>query len=378
MVEGDIPDSADLGGPNAIVSPGFIDTHLHLPQFDMIGAHGLPLLEWLDGVTFPAERKWSDETYARGMTRRVVGQLLSHGTTGICAYGTVHHAGTLAALDVAAEAGLRGVVGQTLMDRHAPDDLCRPAAQLLDETADLLNRYPAEGRLAAAVTPRFAITCTAGLLDDAGRLAAEHKAVIQSHLAETVPECELVEDLFDGASYVEVYGDAGLLTPRSILGHGIHLGTADRATLAEHGAMIAHCPLANSFLRAGTMDRRTHLARGVGITLGSDIGAGYERSMVRVGRAMIETAGSLAQTKTHELPRAAEAWWQITAGNAEALGWPDGGRLAAGASADLVVIEPDTAWSAGGVDPLAALMWAWDDRWIKRTIVRGRVAYPIV
>jgi guanine deaminase len=379
VVEGKVPTSCDAGGPEALICPGFIDTHLHLPQFDTIGAHGRPLLDWLDGVTFPAERRWEDTDYARGMTRRVVDQLLAHGTTGLCAYATVHHDATHAALEVVRDAGLRGVVGQTLIERHAPDFLSRSAAQLLAETARLLDAFPPENvshRVAAAVTPRFAITCTAELMAELGRLAAERGAVVQSHLAETVPECELIDELFDGRSYVNVYGDAGLLTPRSIYGHGIYLDTDDRRTLAETGAVVAHCPTANSFLRSGTMDRRAHLGRGVRLSLGSDIGGGYERSMVRVARAMIEAAASFSGLEDADLPGAAEAWWQVTAGNAEALGWEDAGRLEAGAGADVLVIEPDVPWLDASVDPLATLLWSWDDRWLTRTVVRGRVGYP--
>ena len=371
----EFPKTVDTGGPDALICPGFIDTHLHLPQFDTIGAHGLPLLEWLDGVTFPAERKWEDADYARGMTGRVADQLVAHGTTAVCAYATVHHAGTCAALETVRDAGLRGVVGQTLIDRNAPDFLTRPAAQLLDETADLLGRFVPGGRVAAAITPRFAITCTAEFMADMGRLAAERSAVIQSHLAETLPECAFIAELFDGTSYVDVYRAAGLLTPRAIYGHGIYLDDGDRQTLADAGAIIAHCPTANSFLRSGTMDRRGHLAGGVALSLGSDIGGGYERSMVRVARAMVEAAASFAEVPADQLPGPAEAWWQITAGNAAALGWDDAGRLEPGHPADVLVIEPDIRWQSSSVDPLAMLLFAWDDRWIKRTLVQGRVAY---
>lgn len=375
--------AAGARGPHALICPGFIDTHLHLPQFDTIGAHGLPLLEWLDGVTFPAERKWEDADYARGMTQRVVDQLLAYGTTAICAYATVHHAGTTAALETVRDAGLRGVIGQTLINRNAPDFLTRPANQLLDETADLLDKFLPGDRLAAAITPRFAITCTAAFMADMGKLAAERDAVIQSHLAETRPECAFIAELFDGTSYVDVYKNAGLLSPRSLYGHGIYLDADDRQTLADTGAIVAHCPTANSFLRSGTMDRKTHLESNVNLSLGSDIGGGYERSMVRVARAMVEAAASHADIPAGELPTASEAWWQITAGNADALGWPDGGRLEAGHSADLLVIEPDIQWLSSsefseelpGVDPLAMLLFAWDDRWIKRTLVQGRIAY---
>ena len=107
VVTGEIPRQADIGGEQTLISPGFINAHLHLPQFDMIGAHGIPLLSWLSDITFPAELKWEDVNVAREMTVRVVAQLLSKGTTGICAYATVHHEAARAAIEVATEAGLR-------------------------------------------------------------------------------------------------------------------------------------------------------------------------------------------------------------------------------------------------------------------------------
>lgn len=364
-------DGADYGGPDYLISPGFVDTHLHLPQFDMIGAHGLPLLQWLAEVTFPAESKWADADYAAAMTRRVVAQCFSFGTTAICGYGSVHHDATAAALRVASDAGMRGVIGQVLMDRHAPAPLCRPASQSIDETATLLERFPPTALMAAAVTPRFAVTCSPNLLADAGRLAGETDAFVQSHLAETIPECQWVSELFDGLSYTEVYDRAGLLGPRCILGHGIHLTADDRQRLAGCQAKIAHCPTANSFLRSGTMPRHVLINDSISITLGSDIGAGYERSMVRVGRAMIEAAALLGNS----YPDAASAWYTITTGNSNQLGWHHIGRIATGASADLVLIKPDIPWLDRTTDPLSQLLFAWDDRWIERTWVRGSLVF---
>lgn len=371
VIEGEISAKADVGSKDCLIAPGFIDTHLHLPQFDMIGGHGLPLLEWLAAVTFPSEMKWSDLDFACEMTSRVVGQCFAHGTTAICAYATVHHESAAAALRIAADAGMRGVIGQVLMDRGAPRELLGPADRSIDQVAEMLDRFPPESRMAAAVTPRFAISCTAGLMEQAGRLAAERMAVVQTHLAETIPECVRVSELFDGRSYVDVYDEAGLIGPRSIFGHGIHLNQADRKRIAAQRAAIAHCPTANSFLRSGTMHRQSLIDDSVSITLGSDIGAGYERSMVRVARAMIESAALIGD----QFPDAATAWHAITAGNADGLGWTDAGRLIAGASADLVVIRPDVPWLNTPVDPLARLMFSWDDRWIDSTIVRGEVVY---
>ncbi len=368
VVVGEVPSTADLGGPQFLISPGFIDTHLHLPQFDSIGAHGLSLLEWLDRVIFPAEGRWDSADLARGMTRRVLSQCLAHGTTAICAYATVHAEATEAALEEAHSLGFRGVIGQVLMDRNAPQSLCREASELIDQTACLLDRFPPGGRIAAAVTPRFAISCSESLLSAAGTLASQREAVVQTHLAESVAECEWVSELFGGLSYVDVYRQAGLLGPRSILGHGVHLNDVDRTTLATTGSVIAHCPTANAFLLAGTMNRSRLVNDRVALALGSDIGAGFERSMVRVARSMILAAASLGGAQ----PSAAEAWYAITAGNADRLGWHNAGRLRVETAADLVVIEPTIPWLSSDVDPLAMLMFAWDDRWLHSTWIRGR------
>lgn len=358
----------DAGGADCLVSPGFVDTHVHLPQFDTIGAHGLPLLDWLDGVTFPAERRWADAGYAKSMTRRVARQLLGHGTTAVCAYSSVHADATAAAIEILADCGVRGAVGQAMSDRHAPDDLVREPARLLDETAALLARFPSGRRVSAAITPRFAVSCSEALLAGAGRLAASHPdAVVQTHLSETRRECELVSRLFSGTGYVDVYKAAGLLTKRSLMGHAIHLSAEERAKLRDAGAVSAHCPTANSFLRSGAMAWATARDASQRVSLGSDIGGGYERSMVRVARAMIETASAIGEP----YPSVEHAWWTITAGNADAAGLADAGRLVEGAPADLVVVRPDVPWLAPPVDPLATLLWSWDDRWIDSVFARG-------
>jgi guanine deaminase len=381
--EGGMPASFDLGGDGCLVSPGFIDTHLHLPQFDLIGAHGLGLLDWLAKVTFPSEARWADADYAASMTGRVLDQLMAVGTTGFAAYATVHHEATRRALEACAQRGLRAVVGQVLIDQEAPDSMRRDAGECVAETEALLNDWPgdpgqrAEGnRVSTAVTPRFAVTCSKGLLEAAGDLARKHDAFVQTHLAEMQGELKAVERLHGGPNYTNVYRAAGLLSPRTILGHCIYLSDTERAVLAETGAVAAHCPTANSFLRSGTMDRQRLLGAGVNVSLGSDIGGGYERSMIRVARAMIE-ATFHAGADVADVPSAAEAWWQATAGNADAMGWPDTGRIQENAEADLVVVRPDVQWQDAH-DPLGMVMFAYDDRWLKATVVNGDVAYAAV
>lgn len=374
--EGDPPGAPDLGSDGHVLCPGFADPHLHIPQFDSIGADGLPLLDWLDRVVFPAEARWADASFGGDMGARVAKRLLGVGTTAIGAYGTVHHAGSLAAMRALAEAGLAGCFGQVLMDRtpQSPPELARPAKQLLAEAA----KFGAIGRLRPAVTPRFAVSCTRELLAGAGELAAATGWPVQTHLAETTDECELVGRLFDGASYTTVYQAAGLLTPRSILGHGIWLDGADRATLRAAGSTIAHCPTANLFLGAGRMDLAAHRRAGLRVCLGSDVAGGPDPCMVRVARAMIENVKQLRLSGLDDrpVPTAAHAWWQVTAGNAAALGLASSGTIRPGVDADLVLFRPRNAAWRSAADPLGALLYNWDEREIERVFVAGRAADP--
>lgn len=376
---GPCPHTPDLGGPDSLVFPGFLDAHLHLPQFDCIGADGMELLPWLQRIIFPAETRWSDRDFAGQMSARAARRLLSVGTTGIAAYATVHHESALAAAQSLHNSGLRAIVGQVLMDRagSAPDELLRPTAQLLDEAsrfdAALRQRFP-DGRIQPAITPRFALACSEELLHGAGKLAVALNAPVQTHLAETRAECDAVGHLFPRRSYTRVYLESGLLTPRSLLGHGIFIDDQDRAILKRTGAAIAHCPTANLFLNSGPMDRAGHRRAGVRLALGSDIAGGNEISMVRVARSMLDTC----KLRGQHPPSAAEAWWQITAGNADAMGWPDQGRLAAGAAADLVIVRPTDQTSEflqHGNRALAQLLYSWDDRWIRNVIAAGKPVF---
>lgn len=362
---------ADMGGEGTIVCPGFVDAHLHLPQVPVIGADGMGLLQWLDRVVFPAEAAWADADLAADATDGAVRTLCSFGTTAFAAYATVHFEATRAAMRAAAEVGVRALIGQVLMDRNAPEELVRPAAQLLHEAA----LHDQIGRVRPAVSPRFAVSCTPELLAGAGKVADATGQFVQTHLSETREECAKVRELFEGLSYTEVYRRAGLLRRRCVLGHGIWLDDEERGAIGASGAAIAHCPTANAFLGAGMMDLRRNVEAKIRPAPGSDIGAGPDRSMVRVARAMLDTArlrGDLA-------PPASHAWWSITGGNASVLGFDDAGQIERGRSADLLLIEPDIDLELGedepSIDPLAALLYAWDDRWLKRTLVHGKTVY---
>ena len=406
LARGACPHAVDLGGDDYFITPGFIDAHVHLPQFDGIGCDGLPLLEWLNTRIYPMERRWEDSSYAASMTQRVLRQFLSHGTTSFCAYSTVHHQATVAAMEVTRQRGLRACIGQTLIDRLSPEYLTRPTQQQLDEVRLLLERFPPLGessRVEFGVTPRFAASCTPELMQEVARMARSTGAIVQTHLAETTAECEWVESLFDGKLYTDVYHSMGLLGKRTLLGHGIHLRDEERQVIRRTGSIIAHCPNANVFLQSGVMPRWLWREEGLRVSLGSDIGAGFEVAMPRVARAMIDAAKYLRFSMAPSLsgrgqgggkvrtggpltptlsqgereqwlpPTAAEAWHLITTGNADAAGWPQVGRLVVGAEADLLIIRPDIHWRESP-DPLAMLLYAWDSRWIERVLIAGSLA----
>ena len=370
--EDGIHPAADAGDPDTLVCPGFVDPHLHLPQIDAFGAYGLRLLEWLEEAVFPAEAAWRDPDFAEGRCRSALEQLWAVGTTGIFAFTSNHRESTLRALRTCRRSGMRALVGQPLSDRDIHPDLLRSTVENLGDAERLLDEFPADGNaaVAAAVAPRFAPTCSPDLLAGAGRIARERGAYVATHLSENEPECERAIALHGGPDYASIYERNGLLGPRSFLGHCIHLSEDERSLLAESGAVAVHCPASNLFLRSGTMNRAAWKRAGIRCALASDIAAGFEKSMIRNARTMLAVTFYLGERP----PPAGEAWNQITAGNADLLGWNDCGRLAAGARADVLLIRPGHDWRSTR-DPLGDLLWSWDDRWLERTFVGGRTVY---
>ncbi|MEM6691075.1 MAG: amidohydrolase family protein [Planctomycetota bacterium] len=366
----EVTPSADFGGPGCLITPGMIDAHLHLPQFPIIGAFGLPLLDWLRQHTFPAEMKWHDVDYARGVTQAAVEDLLRVGTVGIAAYATVHHEGTKAAMQVVDQAGMFGVVGQVLMDQNGPAGLLREIGSLIDNASSLCQDFEANDFVRHAITPRFAITCSMELMQQAAKIAKSFNSHVQTHLSENTDECKEVERLF-GMTYVDVYDQAGLLGPRSLLGHGIHLDGKDCQRLSERSSIIAHCPTANRFLNSGSMNAATLHQHQVSIALGSDIGAGYERSMVRVAREAVLNAMQVAGGALS----CDQMWYHITAGNAAKIGHPHCARIAESCPANLVIWQPSIEWMIHPTNEptdrrLDTLMFNWDDRWWRRTLLQ--------
>ena len=363
------------------ILPGFVDTHVHSPQLDVIASYGTELLDWLTTHTFPAEARHAEATHTEATAALFLDALLAHGTTAAVVFPTVHRQSVDALFAAAATRGMRIVAGKVLMDRHAPDDLRDDVATAEAEMEDLIGRWHGTGRLAYAVTVRFAPTSTPAQLALAGRLcAADPSLYMQTHLAENRAEVAWVRELFPEArSYLDVYARAGLLHAKSVFAHGIWLADEDRAALAAAGAQIAHSPSSNLFLGSGLFGWRAAEAAGVHVSLATDVGGGTSLSMLRT----IADAYKV-QALAGERLTAWKALHAATRGAAEALGLgAELGALEPGAAADVCVWDPAVGAVASRRHEVARTLhervFAWltlgDDRNLVETFVAGRSMY---
>ena len=266
-----------------LVMPGFIDTHVHMPQLDVIGSYGTELLDWLTTHTYPAEARFADAAHAHAGAGVFVDALLAHGTTAAVVFATSHKVSAEALFGAAGRHGMRLITGTVLQDRHSPDGLRDDVPQAERECRELIARWHGVGRLAYAVTVRFAPASSPGQLAMAGALCAGDASLyLQTHVAENRAEVAWAKELFPEArSYLDVYARAGLLHARSVFAHGIWLDDADRAALAEAGAQIAHSPSSNLFLGSGLFDWPATAEAGVHVSIASDVGGGTSLSMLR-------------------------------------------------------------------------------------------------
>ena len=266
-----------------LILPGFIDTHVHCPQLEVIASYGTELLEWLKNYTFPAQARWVDAEVARVGAARFLDALIAHGTTSAVVFATVHKGSAEALFEAGRERGMRLITGKVLMDRHAPENLRDDVTQARADCEDLIARFHGVERLSYAVTVRFAPTSTPEQLAMAGALCkADASLYMQTHVAENRDEVRWVAELFpDARSYLDVYAREGLLHKRAVLAHGIWLDDADRAVLVETGAQIAHCPSSNLFLGSGLFAWREAREAGVALSMASDVGGGTTLSIQR-------------------------------------------------------------------------------------------------
>jgi len=361
-----------------LLLPGFVDAHTHFPQLDVIASPASGLLDWLTQHTYPAETRFADPAVCEEAARFFLDELAANGTTSACVLGTVHPQSVDALFGEAHARSMRLIAGKCLMDRNCPPELRDQGDRGMHETLELATRWHGKGRLAYAITPRFAASSTDRQLRLAGELARTRPDLyVQSHLAESEGEVRWVRELFPQArSYLDVYESAGLLHSRSIYAHCIWLDATDRSRFAQARATAAVCPTSNLFLGSGAFDFARAVGSGMKLALGTDIGGGQSLSMLATMRA----AHDVARMRGSDLSATQLFYW-ATRGAAQALDWDDQvGMLESGAEADVVVLDPQAtpllARRTGSAESIESLLFALmvlgDDRVVRETFIAGR------
>ena len=367
--------------PGKLIVPGFVDTHLHYPQAEIMGAYGEQLLEWLENYAFPAEKQYKDEEYAAKMADFFIDQLLRNGTTTAMVFCTVHKESVEALFAAAERKNMRIIAGKVLMDRNAPDSLLDTPESGYSESKKLIEKWHKRGRLLYAITPRFAPTSTAEQLELAGKLKKEFPdAYVQTHLSENQYEIEWVKELFpEQENYLDVYHHYGLTGSRSIFAHCIHLEEKEWDCLHKTDSAIAFCPTSNLFLGSGLFKLDHAWDKKVKVGMATDIGGGTSFNMLHT----LSEAYKVMQLQKQKFS-AYEAFYLATLGGAKALSLDHViGNFSIGKEADFVVLDPAATVlqakrsekSKNVADVLFSLIILGDDRSIFHTYVDGNLVY---
>jgi guanine deaminase len=375
------PDAIIQDYSGKLLLPGFIDSHLHFPQTEMLASFGEQLLDWLNDYTFPVERKFADPQYASHIAKIFIRQLHRHGTTTGMVYSSVHKQAADALFREAASHNMLLIAGKVCMDRHCPDWLQDTPQSAQKDSADLIQKWHNNGRLKYAITPRFAPTSSAEQLHLLGELAQQYPDVfIQTHLSENHNEIAWVKTLFpERKNYLDVYDHYGLLRKGAVFGHGIHLQQSEWQRLQETQASIAFCPTSNLFLGSGLFDLAKAEQQNVTVMLATDVGGGTSFSMLKT----MGEAYKICQLRGNQMDPM-HGLYLMTQGAAVGLGLENKiGNLNPGTDADFVILDPEfDELSAlrfkqhrSPQDIIFALSMLADDSAIIATYVAGTAVY---
>ncbi|ENU15325.1 guanine deaminase [Acinetobacter lwoffii] len=367
--------------PDQLIVPGFIDTHIHFPQTEMVGAYGEQLLEWLNTYTFPTEIQFQDASYSEKIAEFFVQELLKNGTTTALVFCTVHPESVDALFNAATTRNMRLIAGKVLMDRHAPEALTDTAETAYIDSKALIEKWHGQGRNLYAITPRFAPTSTPEQLQKAGQLKAEYPDVyVHTHLSENKNEIAWVKELFpEREGYLDVYHHYGLTGSKSVFAHCVHLEDEEWDCMHQTDSAIAFCPTSNLFLGSGLFPLKKTWDKGVKVGLGTDIGAGTSFNQLQT----LNEAYKVQQLQGEKLS-AFEALYHATLGGAKALSLDDRlGNFNIGKEADFVVLNLNAtalqqlrqSRAKNIEDAFFALTMLGDDRNIAATYVYGAAVY---
>ncbi len=331
------PDIEILEHPNRLIVPGFIDTHIHYPQTEVIASYGEQLLDWLEDYTFPAEAAFHDKAHCEQAAEFFLDELLKNGTTTALVFGTVHKVSVETFFDAADRRQLRMIAGKVMMDRNAPSNLVDTPQSSYQDSKALIERYHGKNRLSYAVTPRFAPTSSPEQLSLAGKLLGEYPDLyLHTHISENKNEISWVSELFpESKNYLDVYDQFNLVTPRSVFAHGIHLSDCECKRLAEADSAVAFCPTSNTFLGSGLFNLSRLEQHQVNVSLGTDVGGGTSFSMLQT----MQEAYKVCQLSGNQI-NPFKAFYLATLAGAQALKLESKiGNLQKGSEADFVVLD---------------------------------------
>ena len=323
----------DQSYPDCVMTPAFVDSHVHFPQTRVKGSASGPLLPWLNSTVFPEESRFADPSYARRVATEFCDQLIQAGTGAACIYSSPHLESTDILFEVLAERGLKAMAGLTLMDQSAPPENLHNVAYAKSSMETLIQKWHDfdQGRLRYCVTPRFALSCSAEMLRMAGEISNYHDLWMQTHLSENRDEVEIAQNLFpDIQSYLGIYDHFGLLHQKSLFAHCIYVEEEEWNLFSEKGAVVSHNPDSNFFLGSGCMPFAAIQQRGIPITMGSDVGAGRSFSLRIAGGRAYD-----ASLIVKEPISALQCLQSICGENRSRLGF--GGQIAIGEDADFSI-----------------------------------------
>ncbi len=364
-----------------LIVPGFIDTHTHYPQSEMIASYGAQLLEWLEKYTFPTEAKFGDRAFADNIAEFYCDELLRNGTTTSGVFATIHPESVDAIFCAAQKRDMRLISGKVMMDRNAPDFICDTVESSYRQSVELIRRWHGNGRSLYGVTPRFAPTSSEAQLEAAGQLLKEFPGLyLQSHVAENHDEVAWVKKLFpERRSYLDVYDHYGLLGERSVYAHCIYLDKTDRERMADSGAAMAFCPTSNLFLGSGLFDLEEAGRNNVRVGIATDVGGGTSFSMLQTLNEAYKVSQMAGQTLSPM-----KAFYLATLGGAKSIYLEHIlGNFKPGKEADFVVLDLAAtplmqrrmAQSDSISDSMFALLMLGDDRSVHATHVMGQCRY---
>lgn len=359
--------AATMSVPGRVVMPGLVNTHTHAPMVMYRGlADDLALMEWLERYIFPAEASTVTADFVRVGTRLAALEMIMSGTTTFADMYFFEDA----IAEVVRDAGLRAVLGQTVIGFPSPD--AATPAEGLDRARTFIERWQDDSLIVPAVAPHALYTLDAASLVAARGIADEYAAPLIIHLAETRDEVATAARLSE-LSPTAYLDSLGVLGARTLAAHAVWVDGRDIEILAERDVGVAHNPESNMKLASGTAPVPRMLAAGVAVGLGTD-GAASNNDL-DMFEAMRQAA--FLHKVVNEDPRSVPALTALemaTIGGARALELDDRiGSLEPGKRADLIVVSMDAPRQTPMYDPISHLVYTTRGDDVITTIVDGRV-----